>query len=58
MGLIREPKGVDFTVLPWEMTEEERARVSAFIAREKLRLAKLEQRKESRAANGGKKPHS
>jgi hypothetical protein len=51
MGIIREPKGVDFTVVPWEMTEEERAKVSAFITREKLRIAKAEKARAAKKSN-------
>ena len=40
MGLIREPKNVDFTVLDKPWTEEERKEFSAFI-----RLRKEQQKK-------------
>lgn len=50
MGLIREPKGVDFFVINRELTPEERAEVSAYIAKEKLRMAKLKKRREAREA--------
>ena len=50
MGFIREPEGVDFTVIPWEMTDEERKQVSAYIAKEKVRMAKLKKRREAAAA--------
>lgn len=43
MGLIREPKNVDFTVLDKPWTEEERKEFSAFI---KLRKEKLKKRAE------------
>ena len=41
MGLIREPKKVDFTVLDKPWTEEERKEFSAFI---KLRKAQREKK--------------
>ena len=47
MGFIREPKGVDFTVINREMTAEERKALSAFIVQEKLRIAKLKKRREA-----------
>lgn len=50
MGFIREPKGVDFFVINRDLTPEERAEVSAYIAKEKLRTAKLQKRREARAA--------
>jgi hypothetical protein len=49
MGIIREPKGVDFTVINREMTAEERTALSAFIVQEKLRIAKLKKRREKAA---------
>lgn len=42
MGLIREPKNVDFTVLDKKWTEEERKEFSAFI---KLRKEQQKKRK-------------
>ncbi len=42
MGLIREPKNVDFTVLDKQWTEEERKEFSAFI---KLRKEQQKKRK-------------
>jgi hypothetical protein len=50
MGLIREPKDVDFTVEPWEPTPDELKALSAFIVQEKLRIAKLKKRREKAAA--------
>ena len=50
MGFIREPEGVDFTVIPWEMTDEERKQVSAYIAKRKLEVAKILKRREAAAA--------
>ena len=41
MGLIREPKNVDFTVLDKPWTEEERRELSAYI---KMRKDKLKKR--------------
>jgi hypothetical protein len=40
MGLIREPKNVDFTVLDKPWTEEERKEFSAFIKLRKEQRAK------------------
>lgn len=50
MGLIREPKGVDFFVINRELTSEKREALSANIAKEKLRMAKLKKRREAREA--------
>lgn len=50
MGIIREPKGVDFTVEPWEPTPDELKSLSAFIVQEKLRITKLKKRREKAAA--------
>lgn len=44
MGYIKEPKGVDFTVLDKEMTEEEKKRLSAFIAKRKQEIGELHKR--------------
>ena len=40
MGLIREPKNVDFTVLDKPWTEEERKEFSAFIKLRKKQFSK------------------
>jgi hypothetical protein len=50
MSLIRGPKGVDFTVINREMSADERIALSAFIVQEKIRIAKLKQRREKAAA--------
>ena len=51
MGLIREPKNIDFTVLDKPWTEEERKEFSAFI---KLRKEQRKRRKTRRSAVSGK----
>jgi len=43
MGLIREPKGVDFIIEPHEVTEEEHLAMLAFIAA--CREKKMEQKR-------------
>jgi uncharacterized Rossmann fold enzyme len=45
MGLIREPKGVDFVIQSKPLTEEDEIMLSAYIKRRKLELAKEAQRK-------------
>lgn len=49
MGMIKEPKGVDFTVEPWEPTPDELKALSAFSVQEKLRSEKLKKRREKAA---------
>jgi len=44
MGLIREPKGVDFVIEPHEVTEEEHLTTLAFIAAYKDRKAAQERK--------------
>ena len=48
MGLIREPKNVDFTVLDKTWTAEERKEFSAFI-----RLRKEQRKKRAARSKGG-----
>jgi hypothetical protein len=43
MGLIREPKGVDFIIEPHEVTEEEHLAMLAFVAA--CREKKMEQKR-------------
>ena len=50
MEFIREPKGVDFEVINRDLTEEERQRMSAYIAKRKLEVAKILKRSEAAAA--------
>ena len=52
MGLIREPKDVDFTVLDKPWTDEERKEFSAFI---KLRKEQRKKRQLRRVSPTGKK---
>ena len=54
MGLIREPKNVDFTVLDKQWTEEERKEFSAFI---KLRKEQRK-RRQAKTTTGKKIPRS
>ena len=51
MGLIREPKNVDFTVLDKPWTDEEREEFSAFI---KLRKEQRKRRQTSRKIGTGR----
>lgn len=44
MGLIREPKGVDFIIEPHEVTEEEHLQALAYIAACKERKAEQERK--------------
>jgi hypothetical protein len=44
MGYIKEPKGVDFTVLDKEMNEDEKKRLSVFIAKRKLEIGDMHKR--------------
>ena len=49
MGIIREPKGVDFIIQSPPLTEEERKEISDFIQMRKLqRLAKKEEARKNR----------
>ena len=49
MGIIREPKGVDFIIQSPPLTEEERKEISDFIQMRKLqRLAKKGETKKTR----------
>ncbi len=48
MGFIREPQGVDFFVDPRPLTAEEKKRISAFIKADRLKRAKLKQRRYKR----------
>jgi hypothetical protein len=50
MGLIREPRGVDFFVDPRPLTEEEKKRISDFIKADRLKRAKPKQRKHKKSA--------
>lgn len=52
MGLIREPKNVDFTVLDKPWTDEERKELSAFI---KERKEKQNKRKSHTSTSSNKK---
>lgn len=38
MGYIKEPKGIDFTVIDHTLTEEERKKLSAYIEKRKLEI--------------------
>ncbi len=49
MGLIREPKNVDFTVLDKPWTEQERKEFSAFIKLRKLKRKKRQSPKKTAA---------
>lgn len=45
MGYIKEPKGINFTMINREMTEEERKRLSEYIAKRKIEIKKTQKRK-------------
>ncbi len=45
MGLIREPRGIDFFVDPRPLTKEEKKRISEFIQADKRKRAKGKQRR-------------
>jgi hypothetical protein len=47
MGLIREPKNVDFYVIDKPWTDKERKEFSEFIKQRKEQLKKTKQRKEA-----------
>ena len=40
MGYIKEPNGVDFTVINREMTKKEKKRLSEYISKRKQEIAK------------------
>jgi len=54
MGLIREPKNVDFYVLDKPWTDEERDEFSEFIKLRKEKLKKSQERKEALKSQTGK----
>ena len=54
MGLIREPKNVDFYVLDKPWTDEEKEEFSEFIRLKKEKLKKSQQRKEALKSQTGK----
>lgn len=41
MGLIKEPKGIDFIINSEPLTKEEEVKLSEFIAKRKREIAKL-----------------
>ena len=47
MGYIKEPKGVDFTVVNRDMTKEERQKLSKFIAKRKKEIAETQTKKQT-----------
>lgn len=57
MGLIREPKGVDFFVDPTPLTDKEKARISEIIALYKKTGQKLEFKAIKSARPISKKKH-
>lgn len=44
MGYIKEPKGIDFTVIDKEMTEDEKVKLSAYISKRKLEIKEIHQK--------------
>ncbi len=54
MGLIREPKNVDFYVLDKPWTDEEKEEFSEFIRLKKEKLKKSQQSKEALKSQTGK----
>jgi hypothetical protein len=51
MGLIREPKNIDFTVFDKPWTEEERKELSAYIKKRKEKLKNNNKPKTSSTSN-------
>lgn len=47
MGYVKEPKGVDFTVINREMTTDEKRKLSKFITNRKKEIAKIRTKKHS-----------
>jgi hypothetical protein len=47
MGYIKEPKGVDFTVINREMTQDEKKKLSDFIAKRKMEISKIRKKRRS-----------
>ena len=47
MGFIKEPKGVEFTVINREMTQDEKRKLSEFIAKRKKEISKIRTKKRS-----------
>jgi len=59
MGLIREPKNVDFTVLDKKWTAEERKEFSAFIKlRKEQRKKRATRPNRGRTTSSGKRVHA
>lgn len=44
MGYIKEPKGVDFSVINKDMTEEEKVKLSSFISKRKQEIKEIHKR--------------
>ncbi len=53
MGLIKEPKGVDFIIKSEPLTKEQEAKLSEFIAKRKQEIAEM--KKKNRAAKASNK---
>ena len=47
MGYIKEPKDVDFTVINREMTQEEKKKLSEFIAKRKREISEIRKKRRS-----------
>ncbi|MGC4128534.1 MAG: hypothetical protein QM564_03020 [Bergeyella sp.] len=54
MGIIREPKGVDFIIQSPPLTEEEQREISEFIKMRKAQKLKEEQQKKTMKKTGRK----
>lgn len=58
MGYIKEPKGIDFTVLDKEMTEDEKKKLSAYITKRKQEIGEMRKRIKPSATNHKKATNS
>ena len=48
MGYVKEPKGVDFSVINREMTKDEKEKLSEFIAKRKKVISRIRTKKQSK----------
>lgn len=52
MGLIKEPKGVDFIINSEPLTKEQEVKLSEFIAKRKQEIAEMKKHERSKKASG------
>lgn len=51
MGLIKEPKGIDFIINSEPLTKEEEEKLSEFIAKRKQEIAEMKHERPTKAKN-------